>query len=356
MAREKTRVDISRFFRPADQSNDIDFLMKVSDEETAERAAELNLPLMYLPLEAIAPDMHQLRRLPHPDELTRMAEAGDHAAVTLLEGLHALGNSIQEQGQLQPAIVYPDTEPSNPSVTHRLLHGQRRWSASLLKDLPTLWVVEVPRPSRVQCVLRQFDENERREGLTDMERAWALNALKESLEAEAGADVPWREIEEHMQISEPRRKDLLRLLRFPEAAQQIILRHGWSEWTLRPLHMAINAGHVAEDTVMAIIQKLMQGDEVTVAVVTNLVEHYQQVQAQAEVPAEEQTQPNEVEVTAMVTRKSKQAIRNFSRLRETVEMFRADLLPSVRDTAVRNELREQAEELYTSLELFLQEL
>lgn len=354
MAREKTRVDISRFFRPSDQSNDIDFLMKVSDEETAERAAELNLPLMYVPLEAIAPDEHQLRRLPHPDELTRMAETGDQAAAALLDGLHALGTSIQEQGQLQPAIVYPDTDPSNPAITHRLLHGQRRWSAALLKGIPTLWVVEVQRPSRVQRVLRQFDENERREGLTDMERAWALNALKESLEEEAGADVPWREIEEHMQISEPRRKDLLRLLRFPEAAQQIILRHGWSEWTLRPLHMAINAGQVNDDAAMDIVQKLMQSDEVSALVVANMVEQYQRTQV--EQPTEEQAQPTAIDTAAIITRKSKQTIRHFSRLRTTVETFRADLLPSVHDATMRNELREQAEELRSSLELLLQEL
>jgi ParB-like chromosome segregation protein Spo0J len=59
-----------------------------------------------------------------------------------------------EHGQVQPAIVYPDADPQDLAISHRLLHGQRRWSAALLAGLPTLWVVEVPKPSTVIRLLR----------------------------------------------------------------------------------------------------------------------------------------------------------------------------------------------------------
>jgi len=63
-------------------------------------------------------------------------------------------------------------------------------------------------------LLRQFAENERPTGLSDMERAWALVALKEALQMEAGGEVPWSVVEEHLQISDARRHDLLRLQHF----------------------------------------------------------------------------------------------------------------------------------------------
>lgn len=354
MAKARPRVDVGRFFRPSEETNDIDFLMKVPDEETAQRATELNLPLKYLPLANIAPDPHQLRRLPHPHELQALANEGDLSAVALLEGLHELGHSILDHGQLQPAIVYADYDPENEQVSHRLLHGQRRWSAAILKEIPTLWVVEVSEPTRVQRVLRQFDENERREGLTDMERAWALKALKEALETDAGDDVTWNVIEEHMRISEPRRKDLLRLLRFCEMGQNIILRYGWSEWTLRVLHKSIHAEEITQDDALIILQTLAQKEAVNAPVVATVVKEYMQQKNQLS-PSEEEQQP-ETSPDQIISRKGHDTIRRMSRVRTTINQFRSDILASVTDDDVRTSLRQEAEELRSSLEVLLQEL
>jgi ParB/RepB/Spo0J family partition protein len=322
-------------------------LMKVSDNETAERAAELDLPMLHLPLASIALDDHQLRRLPHPAELNHMAEHGDLAAIALLAGLRELGQSIQEQGQLQPAIVYADSNPDDPQITHRLLHGQRRWSAASLMNLPTLWVVVVEQPSPLQRVLRQYDENERREGLTDMERAWALKALKETLEAETGEGVSWSVIEHHMQLSEPRRKDLLRLLRFSDEGQHLILRYGWSEWTLRSLHKAIQANEIDQEGAMALLIALTKEEEVNAQVVANVVAGYlQQLATENHLPDD---QPREVDVEDVFTRKGRDTTRRLSHTRRTIDQFRADLLEQVTDTEVRAAIRQEAHELQQSL-------
>jgi ParB/RepB/Spo0J family partition protein len=354
MAREKMKVDIGRFFRHDEQAHDIDFLMKVADEETVEYATERGLPMLNLPLTAIAPDPQQLRRLPHPHQLLSMEAEGDQAAATLLTGLRELGQSMQEQGQLQPAIVYPYNNPDDPTITHRMLHGQRRWSAAILMELPTLWVVEIQTPSNIQRILRQFDENERREGLSDMERAWALKSLKESLEEETGADIAWNTIEEYMQISEPRRKDLLRLLRFSEQGQEIILRYNWSEWTLRPLHKVIQSNQIDQETALELLQKLALFEEVNATIVANLVESTLQNMAQPqETPAEE---PPAVEIEEVVMKKGKQTARSMYRIRRNIDEFRTDILSAMEDDQVRDTLRKEAEELRVSVEALLQEL
>ena len=205
-----------------------------------------------------------------------MEAAGDHAAAALLIGLRELGQSMLDHGQVQPAIVYADTEPNNSAITHRLLHGQRRWSAAVLMDMPMLWVVEVPKPTDVTRLLRQFEENERREGLSDMERTWSLIMLKDALQKEAGGELPWSVVEEQLQISDARRHDLLRLLRFSPEGQAIVLRYGWSEWVLRPLHMAINAGVIDQNTATDLLRELANTGEVTASLVADVVDRYSQ--------------------------------------------------------------------------------
>jgi hypothetical protein len=157
--------------------------------------------------------------------------------------------------------------------------GQRRWSAAILLELPTLWVAEFERPSEVDRILRQFDENEQRAGLTDMERTWALQTLKDAVEHEQGASVPWGVIEERMKLSTQRRQDLLRLLRFDEEGQNLIKWHRWSEWTLRDLHMAINAGEINQASVTTILQQLALQEEVNATIVRYYVELHRRQRA-----------------------------------------------------------------------------
>ena len=275
--RERPSLNLDQFFAPTSDSNDLDFLLGAS-EEIAQRAEVRGLPLLDLPVRAIAPDAEQVRRLPHPRDLLQRAATGDKATTALLEALRELGESLRTHGQLQPAIVYRDSDPQDAAITHRLLHGQRRWTAATLTDLPTLWAVEIARPSDVNRLLRQVEENERRAGLVDMERAWALLSLREAIGRELGQDVPWAVVETQLHISEGRRHDLLRLLRFSSDAQEIILRYGWAEWTLRPLHQAISAGTIDPDTATDMLRVLADQPEISAPVVEALVHTYLQGQ------------------------------------------------------------------------------
>lgn len=256
-------MNTSQLFQGAADTgaSDLDYLLAGGAEELAPRARERGLPIREVPTSAIAPDPHQLRRLPHPHTLRELAAAGDLGVTSLVAGLRDLGASMRAHGQIQPAIVYADTDATDPAITHRLLHGQRRWSAAILADIPMLWVVEVPRPSEIDRLQRQFDENERREDFTDIERAWAILAVRDALTAERGSEAPWTEVETRLRLSDSRRRDLLRLLRLTEEGQQIALRQRWSEWTLRPLHMAISAGAIDADAATAMLKQLAARDE-----------------------------------------------------------------------------------------------
>ncbi|NJL06690.1 MAG: ParB N-terminal domain-containing protein, partial [Chloroflexaceae bacterium] len=269
----RKKLDFDQFFQPPAPADDLAFLLGSAETSNpAEIAAERGLPLLHLDPATIAPDPDQLRYLPVPDDLRALAADGDPAAAEILAGLYELGHSIQTHGQLQPVVVYAEHEPTQPHISYRLLHGQRRWSAVLLLNLPTVWAVLVERPDGVSRLLRQYEENERRAGFSDMERAWALLRVKAALEQAAGGEVPWRVVEEAIQISQDRRHDLLRLLRFPPEAQAMLVRYGWSEWTLRPLHMAINAGTLTPAAATLLLRQLATLPMVNAPLVAQLLE------------------------------------------------------------------------------------
>lgn len=348
-------LNLDQFFSPSDETADLDFLLAGESTQTAERARERGLPLLDLPLTAIAPDPQQVRRLPTPDDLLRMETAGDRAAAALLIGLRELGQSMVDHGQVQPAIVYPDTEPHNPAVTHRLLHGQRRWSAAVLMDMPALWVVEVPKPTDVTRLLRQFEENERREGLSDMERTWSLIMLKDSLQKEAGGEVPWSVVEEQLQISDARRHDLLRLLRFSPEGQAIVLRYGWSEWVLRPLHMAINASLIDQGTATDLLRELANAGEVTASFVADVVDEYRRQHTRTEDAAVESHRYDEDSSSSAPPLARADVMRMVARMRRSVAQVQRQV-PSVADSTTRAALRQEIEGLLSSLQLLLQDL
>jgi hypothetical protein len=350
---KKKSINLDQFFSPSNEDNDLAFLLGASPEETVQHAAERGLPLTYLPTESIAPDPYQLRHLLDPRELTRLAETGDRAAAAVVTGLYELGTSIKEHGQIQPVVVYPDHDPQNPGITHRLLNGQRRWSAAILLGLPSLWVVEVPKPKDVQRLLQQFEENERREGFSDMERAWAILALRNAMQTETGIDVPWNVVEGQLQLSTQRRQDLLRLLRFSPEGQSIIMRYGWSEWTLRPLHMALNAGHMSADEATDMLRALAETADVTTTVVGTLVEAYRQrIASDASDAIQEGAQ-----ITAQPSRQyaHKDGLQRIARVRRTIEQLRAQL-PQPSDKEARKAWLSEIEVLRDRLNELLEQL
>ena len=346
---KKKSINLDQFFSPSNEENDLAFLLGATPEEAVQHASERGLPLIHLPVDVIAPDPYQLRHLPDPHELTKLAEAGDRAASAVVAGLRELGASIKEHGQIQPVVVYPDHDPQNPKITHRLLNGQRRWSAAVLSGLAALWVVEVAKPKDVQRLLHQFEENERREGFSDMERAWAIRALRSALQAETGAEVPWNMVETQLQLSTQRRQDLLRLLRFSAEAQSIVMRYGWSEWTLRPLHMALNAGAISADEATDMLRVLAETPDVTTTVVAALIEAYRQ-----------RTDPTgdsqEREQGSPARRASaKDGLQRIVRLQRTIEQLHPHL-PQAADRAARQAWRAEIEALRDRLDELLAQL
>jgi ParB/RepB/Spo0J family partition protein len=199
-----------------------------------------------LPVAQIGPDqrpaMHQPRLLPTPDELV-VAGVPVPAYTALVAELLVLGQSLRER-QIQPIVVYPDTNSSAPAVYYLILVGQRRWTAACLVGLETLDAIIVAPPSPTERVRIQYAENEAREEFSDMERAWALQQMKQALD-----DAPWEVVETQLQLRTTRRHQLTRLLAFSSAQQQLIARLRLQETQVRPLHTALrnqtlNSAHV----------------------------------------------------------------------------------------------------------------
>jgi len=350
---KKQAINLDQFFMPASGGDDLTFLIGATSDEVVQRATEQGFPLLQLTTQSIAPDPHQLRHLPDPAELARLAAGGDQAAAVVVAGLRELGQSMRDHGQIQPVVVYCDADPVESTVTHRLLNGHRRWSAAVLLDLPTVSAIQVPRPTEMTRLLHQFEENERREGFSDMERAWALIAMKEALQTEAGGEVPWDVLEDQLQLSTSRRHDLLRLLRFPAEGQAVIMRYGWSEWTLRSLHMAINKGDVLPDAATVLLRTLAQTADVTASTVASLVEKYRQDNRQRTSGTPEDS--SKVVMATVASKDVALVFQRMGRLRQSIEQLR-EQISSVEDRVVRHRWRAEAESLRNSLESILRDL
>lgn len=263
-----------RFDAPADESpRPLDALIAAPPAELVQRAEAPGYQLVHLPIDQVAPDPEQLRRLAHPQRLREQAAQGDRTAAADYQSLQQLGASVREHGQLQPIVVYRFVHPHEPRQTYRIFMGQRRWSAAVIEGLPTVWAIIADPPSPVVRILRQYAENEQREELSDIERVWAMQRLKAALEDERGQAVPWRVVEEYVTISETRRQDLMRLLRFAAAAQLQVarLRRKVTEWSLRPLTMGLQSGVVTHDQALQVLQALTDLDGVNQTTVANLL-------------------------------------------------------------------------------------
>jgi ParB/RepB/Spo0J family partition protein len=196
-------------------------------------------------------DERQARLLPPPQELLAGGRAVPEYAAIVAE-LHELAVSLRER-QVQPIIVYPGTSPLYPGARYLILVGQRRWSAAVLSGLEALDAIIVEPPTADERIKAQYEENERRENFTDMERAWALAQMKEAL-----GDLPWEAVETRMDISRSRRHELTRLLTsFTPDQQRVIALLRGSEVQLRPLHAAVRAGELSPDQAGSVLDRLM---------------------------------------------------------------------------------------------------
>ncbi len=226
-----------------------------------------------VPVAQIAPDpraaMRQPRYLPPPHELIHEGEPAP-AYHDLVAELLVLGESLREK-QIQPIVVFPAPPEAAPPARYLILVGHRRWTAAALVGLEHIDAVVVEPPDPAERVLIQYAENEARAEFSDMERAWALQQMKQVLD-----DAPWEEVETRLHMSRARRQQLLRLLAFTPEQQTRVALLRLQETQARPLHSAIRAGEfqpeqvervltrlarIARERMAAFVQHASEGDE-----------------------------------------------------------------------------------------------
>ncbi len=219
--------------------------------------ARLGQGVVRLPLATVHPDPAQPRFLPPIAQLQQAAAAGEPHAARILADLEALGRSMQPApagvGQLQPIRVYED--PQHPGQ-YIILVGHRRRMAAELVGLEEIEALVGPAPDAGR-VAQQLVENVHRAELSAVERAWGLRRLKEVLQEQAGAEVPWAAVESRCQVGERYRQRLTALLQLPQEAQEIAARAGLSEWALRPLVRA--AGDLAPEALVELTRRVARG-------------------------------------------------------------------------------------------------
>ncbi len=134
---------------------------------------------------------------------------------TNAETLEALADSIRQHGVLQPITV----SPIHPLGRYRIVTGERRWRAAQIAGL-----------SEIPCLVRELSsetrrteqiiENIHREELQPLEKAVALQEVKERLNATN------REVAHRLGMSESAVAHLLDLLTLPDDIGEMVTTAG----------------------------------------------------------------------------------------------------------------------------------
>lgn len=228
------------------------FGIAVLEQVTAGRTVQ-RLPVRQI-APALDPDTRQPRLLPLLEDVVMNGEPvpTDQA---LIDELRDLGQSLKQR-QIQPIIVYPGHSDQYPEARYLILVGHRRWLAAQLSTIPELDAIVIDPPSASERIQLQYAENEDRADFTDMERAWALQQMKQALD-----DAPWEAVEQRFRLSTSRRHELTRLLAFTPSQQQMIAQLRLRENQLEPLHRAVRSGELTPslvDTVLETIWRKLQ--------------------------------------------------------------------------------------------------
>ncbi|NJO08104.1 MAG: ParB/RepB/Spo0J family partition protein [Chloroflexaceae bacterium] len=220
----------------------------VLDRLTSGRVVE-QLPVATIAPE-LRPELRQPRRLPLPEEL-RSDEGWLHEEAVLIEELLTLGRSLVQR-QIQPIVVYPGASLIYPQARYLIAVGHRRWTAAVLVGKETLDAIVIEPPSPEDLIDLQYTENEKRAEFCDMERAWALERMKQRL-----GDAPWEVVEQRFGLSEARRKQLMRLTVFAPEQQQLLAYVRAAETQIRPLHTALRDGSLSADQGTTIVNEIV---------------------------------------------------------------------------------------------------
>ncbi|MCL5283751.1 MAG: ParB/RepB/Spo0J family partition protein [Armatimonadetes bacterium] len=145
-------------------------------------------------------------------EISKISEDPDQPRQhTDAETLEALADSIRQHGVLQPITV----SPIHPLGRYRIVTGERRWRAAQMAGL-----------SEIPCLVREMSsetrrteqiiENIHREDLQPLEKAIAVQEVKERLNATN------REVARRLGMSESAVAHLLDLLTLPEEIGEMV--------------------------------------------------------------------------------------------------------------------------------------
>ena len=150
--------------------------------------------------------------------LTLIVEDPDQPRKVLDEAsLAGLADSIRQHGLLNPISVVALTGVEG----YRIVTGERRWRASQLAGLDTIPVLVVGEPEDTASrIAEQLVENLQREDLAPLDKARAIQSLKDNLAATN------REVGQRLGVSERTVGYLLDLLGLPEAIGEQIVNVG----------------------------------------------------------------------------------------------------------------------------------
>lgn len=222
-----------------------------SVEQLIQSRSVQRIPIVHIAPD-IRPEMRQPRLLPLPEDLlvngTPSPEYRDLAA-----DLQALGQSLKER-QIQPIVVYAGASIIYPAARYLILIGHRRWTGAHLAGLEALDAIVVDSPTSEERVRLQYIENDEREDFSDMERAWALQQMRQAL----GESATWEEVETRLKLSNARRNQLTRLLAFKPSQQIMIARLHLQETQVRALHTAVRNRSLAQDQVDTVLNRLAE--------------------------------------------------------------------------------------------------
>ena len=149
--------------------------------------------------------------LPDPNQPRRFYDE-DAAA------LQELAASIRAVGVLSPIQVRPD-----PGVADKymIIVGERRWRACQIAGVNRIEAVVREGWDPFQIRAAQYEENEKRQDVSDIARARSLSAMRQS---EAGKKRGWEEIAARLGLQRNHAMRLVGLLQLPDCAVSLIDR------------------------------------------------------------------------------------------------------------------------------------
>ena len=149
--------------------------------------------------------------VPDPDQPRRLYDE-DAAA------LQELAASIKEVGVLSPIQVRPDPGGMDK---YMIIVGERRWRACQLAGVNRIEAVVREGWDAFQIRAAQYEENEKRQDVSDIARARSLAAMRQS---DAGKKRGWEEIAARLGLQRNHAMRLVGLLQLPGGAVSLIDR------------------------------------------------------------------------------------------------------------------------------------